>query len=302
MECVIIGHGNGLGASSLQTGISLLSDEEMLVTAKKQLNKTKMGAFLIPGYGTFNDLKLALKCGVDLVCVAAHCTEANITRQHIEYLRNQNIDAYGILMMCHMTTLEILAEQVLKMQQYGATGVILMDSAGASTPKMVSDMINVIKSKININIGFHAHNNLGLAVGNSYIALESGANIIDATTRGFGAGAGNCQLEALIAVLEKQGINTGINLYKLLDISENIIAKIYPNGMAINSLSIISGISGVFSSFVTHVKNASNEFKVDPYDIFIELAKRKVVGGQEDMVVDIAINLSQKTSKTMVIV
>ena len=298
LEVVIVGHGNGLGASTLQTGLALLTDKEILTTAKDNLSKTKLGTFLIPGYGTIKtDIAPALDYGVDLVCVAAHCTEANVTRQHIEYVRSKGKEAYGVLMMYHMTTPERLADEAYKMQEYGAMGVIIMDSAGASTPIMVSDMVKSLKKRLSIKIGFHPHNNLGLAVGNAYLALELGVDIIDSTIRGFGAGAGNCQLEVLVALLEKAGIQTGVDLYSLLDASEDIIAPIWPKGSALSSLSIISGISGVFSTFTPHVLNAAKEFNVDPRDIFIELGKRKVVGGQEDVVIDIAMNIAQITAK-----
>lgn len=297
-EVIIVGHGNGLGASSLQTGLSLLSDNVMLKTAKANLKKTKLGVFLIPGYGTIHDnIEPALDLGVDLVCVASHCTEANVTWQHIEYVRSKGKDVYGVLMMYHMVTPERLLEEALKMESYGAMGVIIMDSAGASTPGMVKEMVDTLKPKLKCKLGFHPHNNLGLAVGNAYTAWKMGVDIIDATVRGFGAGAGNCQLEALIAVLEKEGVNTGIDLYRLLDASDDIIAKIWQEGNGQSALNIISGLSGVFSSFAAHVKNAAKQFNVDPRDIFIELGQRKVVGGQEDVVVDVAMNIAQKKVK-----
>jgi 4-hydroxy 2-oxovalerate aldolase len=295
---VIVGHGNGAGASSLQTGISLLDDNVMLSVARANLKHTKLGIFLIPGYGTIEDnITPALALGTDVVCVGIHCTEANVARQHIQYVRSHGKEAYGILMMYHMATPERLVEEALKLQEYGALGVTLMDSAGASTPNMVRKAVTVLRTKLDINVGFHAHNNLGAAVGNSYIALECGAKIMDACVCGFGAGAGNCQLEALCALLKKEGIQTGLDLYKLLDASEQIIAPIWSDGKAQTVLSIISGMSGVFSSFATHVANAAKRFNIDPRDIFIELGNRKVVGGQEDMVVDVAMNLAQMKSK-----
>lgn len=296
LDVVIVGHGNGLGASTLQTGLSLLSDHEMLTCAKENLKQTKLGAFLIPGYGTIkDDIIPAIECGVDLFCIAAHCTEANVTRQHIEYIRSQGKEAYGVLMMYHMASVEAIVEQAHKMQEYGALGVIIMDSAGASVPGMVRKTLYSLKDKLAVKIGFHPHNNLGLAVSNALLALDCGADIIDATVRGFGAGAGNCQLEALAATLQKEGIKTGLDLYRLLDVSENIIKDIWPNGSGLSALSIVSGLSGVFSSFTTHVINASKRFHVDPRDIFIELGKHRVVGGQEDVVVEVAMNLAQKS-------
>ncbi|MGK0468602.1 4-hydroxy-2-oxovalerate aldolase [Clostridium sp.] len=295
LHTIIVGHGNGLGASSLQVGLSALSDEEMLNTARLELKKTKLGVFLIPGFGTIKEnLAPALKIGVDLVCVGTHCTEADVTRQHIEYVRNNGKEAYGVLMMYHMTTTERLLEEAKKMQDYGALGVILMDSAGASTPDMVSEKVKYLVDNLDVKVGFHAHNNLSLAVANSYTAIKEGATIVDGTLRGFGAGAGNCQLEVLAGLLQKLDIETGLNLYKMMDISEYIVTKIMKKPQEITSLSLISGLAGVFSAFAKHVQKASERFKVDPRDIFIELGKRKIIGGQEDFIVDVAMNLAQR--------
>ncbi len=295
MNTIIVGHGNGLGASSLQVGLSLFSDNEMLTTAKKYLKRTKLGVFLIPGFGTIkDDVVPAIEAGVDLFCVASHCTEADVTRQHIEYLRKEGKEVYGILMMYHMTTTEKLVEEAMKMQEYGAMGIVIMDSAGASTPDLVKRTINALVNKLDIRVGFHPHNNMGIAVSNALIAIEQGASIIDGTLRGFGAGAGNCQLEALVALLHKTGVNTGLNLYKMLDASEEIVSKIMERDTGLSALSIISGMAEVFSSFAPHVKKAAEKFGVDPRDIFMELGNQKVVGGQEDRVIEIAMNLAQR--------
>lgn len=297
MHTIIVGHGNGLGASSLQVGLSLLSDSEMLTTARKNLEKTKLGAFLIPGFGTIRDnIKPAIENGVDLFCIAAHCTEADVTRQHIEYIRNQGKDVYGILMMYHRASTEKLLEEALKLQSYGAMGVTIMDSAGASTPEMVKRTINTLYNGLDVRVGFHGHNNLGLAVSNTYIAIKEGASILDGTIRGFGAGAGNCQLEALAALLQMNGVETNLDLYRMLDTSENVVRKMMEKDMGLTDLSIISGMSGVFSSFATQVKRAAEKFQVDPRDIFLELGKQKAVGGQEDMVIGIAEKLSKSVN------
>lgn len=294
MHTIMVGHGNGLGASSLQVGLSLLTDSEMIITAKNNLERTKLGSFLIPGFGTIkDDIKPAIENGVDLFCVAAHCTEADITRQHIEYVRNEGKDAYGILMMYHRASPEKLLEEALKMQSYGAMGVTIMDSAGASTPEMVKRTINTLYNGLNIRVGFHGHNNLGLAISNTYIAIKEGATIVDGTLRGFGAGAGNCQLEALVALLKMNDIDTDVDLYKMLDTSKYVISKIMNSDRGLTDLNIISGMSGVFSSFSTQVMNAAKEFNVDPRDIFLELGKQKAVGGQEDIIIGIAEKLSK---------
>jgi len=295
VEILIVGHGNGLGASSLQLGKSLVSDEEMLKTAGKELKKTRLGAFLIPGFGTIhNNLEPALRMGIQVLMVACHCTEANVTKQHIQYGVRQGIETYGILMMSHMISGEELLEQAKKMQEYGALGVLIMDSAGAYLPQDVRRKISTLVQGLDIEVGFHAHNNMGFAVANSVTAIESGASFIDATCRGLGAGAGNCQMEVLVAVLHKMGIQTGLDLYTLLDNSEQIIAPIMKKPIEINSVTLVSGIAGVFSGFAPHVEKAANKFGVDPRDIFMELGKRKVVAGQEDIIIDVASYLKQK--------
>lgn len=299
MHTIVVGHGNGLGASSLQVGLSKLTDHEMLSTARENLTHTKLGAYMIPGFGTIHDNLLpAIEEGVEVFKIGCHCTEADTTKQHIEFLRSQNKEVYGILMMYHMASVEKLLEEARKMQSYGAQGVILMDSAGASTPDMVKRTISTLYEGLDVRVGFHPHNNLGLAVANAYLAIQEGASVIDGTVCGFGAGAGNCQLESLIALLDKVGVKTGVNLYKLLDTNDKVMPSIMGKQMGLDSLSIVSGMSGVFSSFKTQVIKAAEEFHVDPRDIFVELGKRKAVGGQEDMIVEIAEKLSNPMGKS----
>lgn len=296
LHTIIVGHGNGLGASSLQVGLSLLSDHEMLAVARKNLEKTKLGAYMIPGFGTIRDnLEPAIADGVELFTIGCHCTEADTTKQHIEYLKERGKEVYGVLMMYHMASTEKVLEEAQKMQSYGANGVVIMDSAGASTPEMVRKTISTLYDNLDIHVGFHPHNNMGLAVANAYTAIEEGASIIDGTLRGFGAGAGNCQLEDLVALLEKCRIKTGINFYKMLDTSELIMPQIMQQDMGQDPLSIVSGMAGVFSAFKVQVQRAAKEFKVDPRDIFVELGKRKAVAGQEDMIIEIAKKLSSPT-------
>ncbi|MCR4324855.1 MAG: 4-hydroxy-2-oxovalerate aldolase [Candidatus Curtissbacteria bacterium] len=292
---LMVGHGNGLGASSLQLGISLLSDNEMLRVARKQLKNTKLGAFLIPGFGTIKEnVEPAISVGVDVMMVACHCTEATVTRQHIEYICGRGITVYGVLMMSHMISAKELLAQALLMQEYGASGVLLMDSAGAYLPGDVSEKVKTLASGLKIDVGFHAHNNLSLAVWNTVTALLAGAKILDTCSRGLGAGAGNCQLEVLVAVLFKMGYPIDLDLYKLMDNSEDIIAKIMKKPQIISSISLTSGLAGVFSGFAPHAKRVAERFGVDPRDILIELGKRKVVAGQEDIIIEVAMLLKQK--------
>ncbi len=292
---VIVGHGNGLGASSVQVGLSRTSDQELLAAARSELKVTKLGVFILPGFGTIeNDLVPALELGVDLVCVASHCTEADVTKQYISRVAKEQKEVYGILMMYHMTTKERLLAEAEKMVSYGAIGIIIMDSAGSSTPGLVRETISYLVEHLQVPVGFHAHNNLGMAIGNTLIALESGATIVDGTVRGFGAGAGNCQIDVMVALLEKMGHTTGINVYDLMDAADKVVKKIMTQPQEIDSVSIASGMAGVFSGFAPHVKRAAEKFGVDARDIFVELGKRRVVGGQEDMVIEVAIELSKK--------
>ncbi len=292
---VEVGHGNGIGASSVQVGESLVDDEQMLKTAREILSDSKLGIHCMPGFATINkDLRRALDLGVNVVRVASHCTEADITRRHISFVREQGKEAYGCLMMTHMAPTDVLVQECLKMESYGAQGVVLMDSAGTYLPKDVQERISTLVQSLKIPIGFHAHNNLGLAIANSVAAVEAGASILDGTARGFGAGAGNAQLEVIVAVLEKMGYTTGINLYKLLDatdLAEKELLKVLPS---IKSISLVSGLAGVFSGFARHVERISAQYGVDQRDVFFELGRRKVVGGQEDQIIEVAMNLVEK--------
>lgn len=291
---VIVGHGNGLGASSIQVGISAASDHDLLVAARAELKKTKLGVFLLPGFGTIkDDMEPALKLGVDLVCVASHCTEADVAQQYISYVAKAGKEVYGVLMMYHMTTKERLLEEAKKMVSYGAQGIIIMDSAGSSTPVLVRDTISILTQNLKVPIGFHAHNNLGMAVANTWLAFEVGALIVDGTMRGFGPSAGNCQIEVLVALLQKMGYGISADLDVLLDASDNVAVNLMKKPQEIDSVAITSGVAGVFSGFNLPVKRAAEKYGVDPRQIFRELGKRRVVGGQEDMVIEVANELSK---------
>lgn len=289
---VEVGHGNGIGASSLQVGLAVSNDIDVLATARENLSKSKLAVHCIPGFATIDkDLKLALDIGVDVVRVASHCTEADITERHLNYVRSRGKIAHGALMMTHMASRDVLLEECGKMQSYGAEAVILMDSAGAFFHDNVSDMIGYLSRNLNIDVGFHAHNNLGLAVANSLAAAEAGAKIIDGTCCGFGAGAGNTQLETLVPVLQHFGYDTGINLDELLDLVEKSEDRLISIKPQVRPLSIVSGLNGVFSGFVSHVERISSQFGVDPKLVLAELGKRNAVGGQEDLILDVATNL-----------
>lgn len=291
---VEVGHGNGIGASSLQLGQAACSDEDGLRAARKALRRSRLGIHMIPGFATVErDLALALDCGVDVVRVASHCTEADLTERHIAFARRKGATAFGVLMMSHMAPPETLAEEGAKMESYGAEGLIIMDSAGHYLPDDVEARIRALRSALNIPVGFHAHNNLGMAIANSVAALKAGATMLDGTARGFGAGAGNAQLEVLVAVIERMGYSTGIDLYKLLDAADWAERHLLKTIPSISSVSVVSGLSGVFSGFLKPVLRASQQFGVDARDLFFELGRRRVVAGQEDIIIEAASDLAK---------
>lgn len=294
VDIVEVGHGNGLGASSLQLGEAKTTDYVALTTARANLSQSKLGIHVIPGFATIErDLKSAIELGVDVVRVAAHCSEADICERHISFSRNQGVEVWGCLMMSHMISPLMLLEQARKMESYGAEGVVFMDSSGHFMPDDVRERVRILVDGLGIAVGFHGHNNLGLAIANSIAAADAGATLLDACARGFGAGAGNTQLEVLVAVLDRLKYSTGIDLYKMLDaadLAEQLLMKEMPT---IKSVSVISGMAGVFSGFMKPVARIAKEFDVDPRDIFFELGRRRIVAGQEDIILEVAKDLAQ---------
>lgn len=289
---VEVGHGNGLSASSLQVGRARLSDDEMLTITRQALTKSKLGIFVLPGWATIRDLKNAISHGVDVVRIGTHCTEANLAQRHLGFLREQGVEAHGVLLMSHMASPDQLAEESASMVRYGASGVGILDSSGHYLPGDVTARIQAIRAAVDVPVMFHGHNNLGMAVANSIAAADAGANILDACARGFGAGAGNTQLEVLVPVLERLGYQTGIDLYRLLDAADLAERELMPAPPTIDSISIISGLAGVFSGFKNPVLDISAREGVDPRDVFFELGRRQAVAGQEDLIVDVALGLN----------
>ena len=290
-----VGHGNGLGASSLQVGLSLVPESEMLATARACLKQTGLSVHVMPGFATAKrEIANAIEIGVDLFRVGAHCTEADLTQRHISHVRNAGKEAWGILMMTHMASKDVLLEESKKMQSYGAQGIVLMDSAGAAVPDDVKQKIGLLAEKLEVPVGFHAHNNLGLSVANSLAALEVGARILDGTARGFGAGAGNAPLELVVAAMQRLGYHCRADLYKVLDAGE-LAEELFGENLPVsNSITIVSGLAGVFSGFAKPVQRAAKQLGVDPRDVFVELGKRKVVGGQEDLILEVASELAAR--------
>ena len=288
-----IGQGDGIGGSSRQYGFARETDEAYFKAVSRVLTKAKWCALLIPGIGTIDDLKVALEYNVGTVRVATHVTEADVSEQHIKFAKQAGIEAIGFLMMSHMAPVEKVVEQAKLMAGYGADIVYVTDSAGAMTPDEVKARISAVKNAVNLPIGFHAHNNLGLAIGNTLAALEEGASLVDGTIRGLGAGAGNPQLEVLTGVLQRKGIATGLDFYGLIDASEQVVDPVMMRPQVVDGGSLMLGYAGVYSSFLLHVYTAAQKFSLEPRDILVELGKRKMVGGQEDLIIDVAYNLKQ---------
>jgi 4-hydroxy 2-oxovalerate aldolase len=291
---VEVGHGNGLGASSLQVGRAAVSDEQMLATVREALRHSKMGVFMLPGWGTSDDLRRAIAHGADVIRIGVHCTETSLAERHLGFLREAGTDAHCVLMMSHMATAAEVAEQAARVVGYGARAVGIMDSAGHFLPHDVTERIGAIAEAVDVPVIFHGHNNLGMAVANSVAAVEAGARIIDGCARGFGAGAGNTQLEVLVPVLERTGFKTGIDLYALLDAAEFAERELMPAPPVTGSLSIVSGLAGVFSGFKHQVLDLSRRAGVDPRDVFFELGRRQAIAGQEDLIVDVVAELSDR--------
>jgi 4-hydroxy 2-oxovalerate aldolase len=292
---VEVGHGNGIGASSLQLGESAAPDREILLAARGALKSSQLGIHVIPGFATIEkDLKPALDIGVDVFRIASHCTEADLTERFISFARNAGKTAYGVLMMSHMAPPEVLLEEAQKMQAYGAETLIIMDSAGNYLPDDVRLRIGTLVNGLSIPVGFHAHNNLGCAIANSIAAVEVGATMLDGCSRGFGAGAGNAQLEVMVAVLHRLGYETGIDLYKVLDLATFAEEELMEEVPTISSTSVVSGLSGVFSGFLKPANRIATEYGVDARDIFFELGRRGIVAGQEDLILEVAQDLAKQ--------
>ncbi|MEU6934630.1 4-hydroxy-2-oxovalerate aldolase [Streptomyces sp. NPDC046385] len=288
---VEVGHGNGLGASSLQVGQSRLGDDEMLSIVREALTRSTMAVFMLPGWGTTADLERAIAHEVDIVRVGTHCTEGDLAERHLGFLRENGVQAQAVLLMSHMASAERLARECARLVEFGATAVGIMDSSGHYLPADVTERVTAMREAVDVPVMFHAHNNLGMAVANSIAAVEAGADILDACARGFGAGAGNTQLEVLVPVLERMGFPTGIDLYGLLDAADLAERELMPAPPTIDSVSVVSGLAGVFSGFKTRVLDVSRREDVDPRDVFFELGRRQAVAGQEDLIIEVALAL-----------
>ena len=288
-----VAHGDGISGSSYNYGFSKHNELDLIAAAADCVKDAKLDVLLIPGIGTVQDLKTVRALGVNAVRVATHVTEADISAQHIRAAKELDMFAVGFLMMAHMASPEKIAEQAKLMESYGADYINIADSAGYLLPEDVAARIMAVKEAVSIPVGFHAHNNLSLAVANSLSAIDSGATYIDATLRGLGAGAGNTQLEVLAGVLERKGIKSGLDFYKLMDVAEKVLEPMMQRPQVIRNAPLMLGYAGVYSSFLLHVYRAAERFGIDSRDLLVEIGKRGMVGGQEDKIVEIAYLMTQ---------
>lgn len=293
VSIIEISHGDGLAGSSINYGFSQTRDMELIREAASVIRQAKLGALLIPGIGTITDLKEAYQAGVRAIRIATHVTEADIAVQHIRAAKDLGMFTVGFLMMVHMASPEKILEQAKIFEESGVDYVNLADSAGHLLPEEVKARISILKENLSIPVGFHAHNNLGLAIANSMAAIEAGASYIDGTLRGLGAGAGNCQLEVLASVLGRMKVDADLDFDQLINAAE-LVEPMMKRPQVIDTDSLMLGYAGVYSSFLLHAKRAGERFGIRTKDILVELGKRGMVGGQEDMIVDVAYRMAQK--------
>jgi 4-hydroxy-2-oxovalerate/4-hydroxy-2-oxohexanoate aldolase len=288
-------HGDGLGGASVNYGFPAHSDEEYLTACVKAVKTAKISALLLPGIGTIDHLKMAVNCGVTTIRVATHCTEADVSEQHIGMASSMGVDTVGFLMMAHMIEPEELLQQALLMESYGANCIYCTDSAGYMLPDHVSDRIALLRQELkpDTELGFHGHHNMAMGVANSLAAVEAGANRIDGSAAGLGAGAGNTPLEVFVAVLDRMGAETGVDLYKIMDVAEDLVTPLMDRPIRVDRDALTLGYAGVYSSFLLFAQRAAAKYGLSSRDILVELGRRRTVGGQEDMIEDLALDMAK---------
>ena len=294
-----VSHGDGLGGSSFNYGFSHTSEKTLLKAAVEEATHAKIAILMLPGIGIKEDLVEAAELGAKVARIATHCTEADIAPQHIALAKDLGMETVGFLMMAHMISPEDLLEQAKLMESYGADCVYVVDSAGAMTINDARRRVALLKANLGVQVGLHAHNNLSLAVANSMAAYEEGVDQIDGCTTGLGAGAGNCPTEILVAAFEKTGVATGVDPLAVMDVAQEVVRPMQPAQGVIDRDGLLLGYAGVYGSFLLHAKRAAERFGVDSKDILLELGRRKVVGGQEDMIIDVAVELERRAADAM---
>ncbi len=287
-------HGDGLAGSSIQYGFSGTNEMDLIETARESVTNARIAALLLPGIGTRKELKEAIARGIQVVRIATQCTEADISEQHFGMAKELGLEAVGFLMMAHMRPPEVLAQQAMLMERYGADCVYVVDSAGALLPGGVTERVQAVKQALKIQVGFHAHNNLGLAIGNTLAAIDAGADQVDGTLRGLGAGAGNAPTELIAAVMDKMGLEHHLDVFGLIDAGEFVVAPFMPFQPIPDRDSIAIGYAGVYSTFLLHAKRLGKQYGVDPLEILVELGRQKTVAGQEDWILDVTLELAKQ--------
>jgi len=288
-------HGDGLGGSSVNYGFPAHTDEEYLGAVIPLMKRAKVSALLLPGIGTVDHLKMAHGLGVHTIRVATHCTEADVSEQHIAMARKMDMDTVGFLMMAHMNSPEGLVKQAKLMESYGANCVYVTDSAGYMLTEDVKARIAAVRAALRpeTEVGFHGHHNLAMGVANSIAAVQEGANRIDAAAAGLGAGAGNTPMEVLVAVCDRMGIETGVDVWKIQDVAEDLVVPLMDFPIRIDRDALTLGYAGVYGSFLLFAKRAEKKYGVPARDLLVELGRRGMVGGQEDMIEDTALTMAR---------